>query len=122
MRFREFIDDGPVPEPISHMEVLIHDRAHDLTDEERDYAEKKLAAVVDRFDLVSRAELEFDRDLKKRREPLHVAKATLHLVGYRLRDLRASETGSDLRAVVDLLMDKIGGELSELKEKVKPHP
>jgi ribosomal subunit interface protein len=104
------------------VEVAVHDRAHDLTAEDRSYAEKKLAAIVEHFDLVARAELEFDRDLKKRREPVHVVKVTLHMIGHRLPDLRAHEAGRDLRAVVDLLMDKIDGELAELKEKVKPHP
>jgi ribosomal subunit interface protein len=104
------------------MEVAIHDRTHDVTAEERGYAERKVAALADHFDLIARAEVEFDRDVKKRREPLYVVKVTLHLIGHRLHDLRAHESGRDLRATVDLLMDKIDGELTTLKERVKPHP
>jgi ribosomal subunit interface protein len=112
----------PEPHLEKEMEVLIHDRTHDLTTEERAYAAQKLAAIGDHFNMVARAELEFDRDVKKRRDPLHVVKVTLHLIGRRLPDLRAHEIGPDRRAAFDLLMDKIDGELGELKEKVRPHP
>lgn len=78
--------------------------------------------LADHFDLISAAEVEFDRDLKKRREPLHVVKVTLHLFGYRLQDIRAHETGRDQRATFDLAMDKIDGEVTQLKERVKAHP
>jgi len=79
-------------------------------------------ALADHFDLITAAEVEFDRDLKKRREPLHVVKVTLHVVGHRLPDVRAHETGRDLRATFDLAMDKIGGEVTQLKERVMSHP
>lgn len=109
-------------EPNLQMEITTHDRTREITAEDRSYAEDKLAAVARHFDLVARADLEFDKDLKKRREPQHVVKVTLHLIGHRLSDLRAHETGRDLRAVVDLVMDKIDGELVALKEQVRPHP
>ena len=88
------------------VEVVIHDRTESLPAEVRAYVEKKVIGLADHFDLISSAEVEFDRDLKKRREPLHVVKITLHLVGYRLHDLRASETGREQRATFDLLMGR----------------
>ena len=81
-----------------------------------------MIGLADHLDLITAAEVEFDRDLKKRREPLHVVKITLHLVGYRLRDLRASETGRDQRATFDLAMAKIDSEVTQLKERVREHP
>ena len=78
--------------------------------------------LADHFDLITAAEVEFDRDVKKRREPLHVVKVTLHVVGYRLPDVRAHEVGRDLRATFDLAMDKIVGEVTQLKERVTAHP
>jgi ribosomal subunit interface protein len=104
------------------MNVAIHDRAHSLPAGVRLYVETKVMALAEHFDLISSAEVEFDRDLKKRREPLHVVKVTLRLVGHRLRDLRASETGRDQRATFDLVMEKIGGEVTRLKERVTAHP
>lgn len=103
------------------MKVAIHDRTQDVSPEVRTYVEDKVIGLADHFDLISAAEVEFDRDLKKRREPLHVVKVTLHLVGHRLRDLRASETGHDQRATFDLLMAKIDGEVTRLKEQVRAH-
>ena len=104
------------------MKVAIHDRTQDVSPEVRTYVENKVIGLADHFDLISAAEVEFDRDLKKRREPLHVVKVTLHLVGNRLRDLRASETGREQRATFDLLMEEIDGELTRLKEQVRAHP
>jgi ribosomal subunit interface protein len=104
------------------VEVAIHDRAHNLSTEVRAYVEKKVKGLADHFDLVTAAEVEFDRDLKKRREPLHVVKVTLHLAGHRLPELRAHETGRDQRATFDRAMDTIDGEVTQLKERVTEHP
>jgi ribosomal subunit interface protein len=103
------------------VEVAVHDRTHSLPSDIRAYVENKVSGLADHFDLISAAEVEFDRDLKKRREPLHVVKVTLHLVGRRLRDLRASETGLDQRATFDRAVEKIDGELTRMKERVKAH-
>ena len=103
------------------MEVAVHDRTHSLPSDIRAYVENKVSGLADHFDLISAAEVEFDRDLKKRREPLHVVKVTLLLVGRRLRDLRASETGLDQRATFDRAVEKIDGELTRMKERVKAH-
>jgi ribosomal subunit interface protein len=103
------------------VEVAVHDRTHSLASDLRAHVENKVAGLADHFDLISAAEVEFDRDLKKRREPLHVVKVTLHLVGRRLRDLRASETGLDQRATFDRAVEKIDGELTRMKERVKAH-
>ena len=103
------------------MEVAVHDRTHSLASDIRAHVENKVSGLADHFDLISAAEVEFDRDLKKRREPLHVVKVTLHLVGRRLRDLRASETGLDQRATFDRAVEKIDGELTRMKERVKAH-
>jgi ribosomal subunit interface protein len=107
---------------LTEVEVAIHDRTHNLPTEVRAYVEKKVMGLADHFDLISAGEVEFDRDLKKRREPLHVVKISLHLLGHRLPDVRAHETGRDLRATFDLAMDKIDGEVTQLKERVRAHP
>jgi ribosomal subunit interface protein len=103
------------------MEVTIHDRTHTVGPELRSYAATKVASLTDHFDLIRSAEVEFDRDLKKRRQPLEVVKITVHLLGHRLADLRAHATGGEQRATFDLAIDKLDGELAELKEQVKSH-
>ena len=103
------------------MEVAVHDRTHHLLTEVRTYVETKMTGLADHLDLITEAEVEFDRDLKKRREPLHVVKITLHLVGHRLPDLRVSEAGRDQRATFDLAMARIDAEVTQLKERVKSH-
>jgi len=104
------------------MEVTIHDRTQTVEPAFGTYAARKVASLADHFDLIRSAEVEFDRDLKKRRQPLQVVKITLHLLGHRLADLRAHETGRDLRATFDLAIDKVDGELTQLKEQVRSHP
>jgi len=104
------------------MEVAIHDRTHHLPADLRDYFETKVIGLADHFDLISAAEVEFDLVLKKSREPMHVVKVTLHLLGHRLPDLRSHETGHDLRATFDQALEKIDGEVSQLKERVRAHP
>ena len=70
------------------MEVAIHDRTHNLPIEIRAYVEKKVMGLADHFDLITAAEVEFDRDLKKRREPLHVVKVTLQVAaGFACADI-----------------------------------
>jgi ribosomal subunit interface protein len=110
-----------VTEDSTEMEVAIHDRTHNLPPAVRAYVQKKVTGLAEHLDLISGAEVEFDRDLKKRREPRHVVKVTLHLLGHRLPDVRAHETGPDPRATFDLAMDKIDGEVTQLKERVKAH-
>lgn len=112
---------GANEDPI-RMEVNIHDRARTIGPSFRNYAAKKVASLAEHFDLVRSAEVEFDCDLKKRRQPRQVVKITLHLLGHRLADLRASETGRDQRVTFDLAVDKLDGELTQLKERVKAHP
>jgi ribosomal subunit interface protein len=104
------------------MDVTIHDRTQTVEPAFRGYAAEKVASLADQFDLIRSAEIEFDRDLKKRRQPLHVVKITLHLLGHRLAALRAHETGRDQRATFDLAVDKLDGELTQLKDRVTQHP
>lgn len=104
------------------MKVAIHDRTHSLGIEVRPYVEKKVMGLADHFDLIAAADVEFERDLKKRREPLYVVKLTLHLLGHRLADVRSHETGQDLRTTFDGALKKLDSEVTQLKERVKAHP
>jgi ribosomal subunit interface protein len=104
-----------------NVEVAVHDRTHEISHDFRAYVEKKVIGLADHCDLITAAEVELDRDWKKRREPLHVAKITLHLVGHRLRDLRAHDAGRDQRATFDAVVAKVDGELTRLRGRVTAH-
>jgi ribosomal subunit interface protein len=114
-------DNAVAIKDLAELEVVIHDRAQSLPTEIREYVEKKVMGLADHFDLITTAEVEFDRDLKRRPEPLHVVKVTLHVLGHRMPELRVHETGRDIRTTFDVAMDKIDGEVTQLKERVRAH-
>jgi len=104
------------------MDVIIRDRTNELQAQLRAYVDKKVRALSDYIDLASSAEVEFDRDVKKRPEPLHVVKITLHVLARRTHDLRVKEIGRDQRVAFDLAMTRIGAQAAELKARIKAHP
>jgi ribosomal subunit interface protein len=104
------------------MQTVVTDRTHHLAPEVREYAEQRVGRLGNRFDLVTAAGVEFDLDVKKRREPLHVVKINLHLVGHRLQDLHVTETGRDQRVTFDQALARIEAEVVQLKERVQAHP
>lgn len=103
------------------MDVVIRDRADHLPGQFRAYVNKKVGRLADYLDLATSADVEFDRDAKKRPEPLHVVKITLHLLAHRAHDLHAREIGRDQRATFDVAMARIEAEAVLLKEKIKAH-
>jgi ribosome-associated translation inhibitor RaiA len=104
------------------MDVIIRDRTHDLSTEARTYVDKKVRGLGNYLDLATSADVEFDRDVKKRPEPLHVVKITLHLLARRSSDLRVKETGRDQRATFDVAMTRMEAAAAQLKERIKGHP
>lgn len=104
------------------MDVVIRDRTHDLSAEARTYVDKKVRGLGDYLSLVTSADVEFDRDVKKRPEPLYVVKITLHLLAHRAFDPRVKETGRDQRATFDVAMSRMEAAAVQLKERIKAHP
>ena len=104
------------------MDVTIRDRTEEAPEATRSYLEERLRLLGRHFDLVRSADVELDQERQRSRQPLHVVEINLRLVGPRLEGIRARETGRDLKAAVDLALDKIDEEIVELKERVRPHP
>ncbi len=104
------------------MDVVIRSRSGDLPEQLRTYVERKARGLGEHLDLVSSVDVEFDRDVKKRPEPLHVVKITLHLLAHRTPDLRVKETGRDQRATFDVAMARMDAEALRLKERIKARP
>jgi ribosome-associated translation inhibitor RaiA len=90
--------------------------------EVRDYVDKKVRGLGDYLDLVESADVEFDRDVKRRPEPLHVVKITLHLLAHRTPDLRVREIGRDQRGTFDMAIARMESEAMRVKERIKGHP
>ncbi len=104
------------------MDIVIRDRTDHLTDQLRAYVSRKVQGLGDHLDLATSADVEFDREVKKRPEPLHVVKITLHLLAHRTHDLRVKETGRDRRATFDVAITKMEAEAAQLKKRIKAHP
>ena len=104
------------------MQVTLVDRTHELPPDIRDYATRRLASLEGHFDLIQAAEMEFDRDSKRSREPIHVVEVTLRPLAHNQPTLRAREGSRDLRQAVDLALEAIDREVVELKESVRGHP
>jgi ribosome-associated translation inhibitor RaiA len=104
------------------MDVVIRDRTHRLSAEVRAYVAKKVTGLGDYLNLVTSADVEFDRDVKKRPEPLYVVKITLHLLAHRASDLRVKETGREQRATFDVAMTRMEAATVQAKERIKAHP
>ncbi len=75
----------------------------------RTYVDKKIRGLGDHLDLARSVDVEFDRDVKNRREPLHIVKITLHLLASGTPDLRVKEAGRDQRATFDVAMTRMQG-------------
>jgi ribosome-associated translation inhibitor RaiA len=104
------------------MDIAIRDRGDHLPAELRAYVDMKVRGFRDHLDLVNSVDVEFDRDVKRRPEPLHVVKITLQLLAHRTPDLRVKETGRDQRATFDLAMARVEAAAVQLKGRIKAHP
>lgn len=104
------------------MDVVIRDRTDHLPAELRDYVESKTRGVGDYLDLVTSVDVEFDRDIKKRPQPLHVVKITVSIQAHRTSDIRVKETGPDQRATFDVALARAEAAAAQLKERIKAHP
>ncbi len=104
------------------MDIVIRDRTDHLPEQVRAYVAGKVRGLGDYLDLATSADVEFDREVKKRPEPLHVVKITLHLLAHRTHDLRVKETGRDRRATFDVAMARMEAEAAQFKERIKARP
>lgn len=112
-------DLGPKKIPL---DVVIRDRTHDLSAEASTYVDKKVRGLGDHLSLVTSADVEFDRDVKTRPEPLYVVKITLHCWLTARLDLRVKETGRDQRAGFDVAITRTEAAAVQLKERIKARP
>lgn len=104
------------------MDVVIRDRTDHLPAEVREYVERKVRGLEDYLDLVRSVDVEFDREVRRRPDPLHVVKITLDVLAHRTSDVRVKETGRDQRATFDVAMARMEAAAAQLKERIKADP
>jgi putative sigma-54 modulation protein len=91
------------------MELHLTSRNLELTPALKEYANKKIAPINERFQTITTANLVFHIDNRD-----HCAEATIHINGH---EVHATAQGSDLYEAIDLLSDKLFIQLNKLKER-----
>lgn len=104
------------------MDIVIRDRTDHVPSEVQAYVAKKVTRLGAHLNLATAVDVEFDREVKKRPEPLHVVKITLHTLAHRAPDLRVKETGREQRTTFDMAMTRMEEEAAQLKKRIKEHP
>jgi putative sigma-54 modulation protein len=82
------------------------------------YAEERLARLGRHFDRIMEVEVEFAEE-SRRGGPTSAVRITVHTDGRRHQVAQAQETGPDVRAALDLALDKVDRQVVKLKEKRK---
>ncbi len=103
----------------NNMSVRLHDRTDGVSDDLKEYAVLHLARLFRHLDIVRDTDIEFDCERKRSREPLHVVQIIVRPLGHRQSPLIVRETGQDLRAALDLALERIDQEITTLKERLK---
>ncbi|HVD01944.1 MAG TPA: ribosome-associated translation inhibitor RaiA [Candidatus Dormibacteraeota bacterium] len=104
------------------LKVQIRDRSGQVPLRLKSYTRRKLRRLVRHFDLLTDAEVEFTEESRRSQEPIHVVDLTVRGIATDLEVLRARESGRELLPVIDLALNKLDGEVTRLKEKVRPYP
>ncbi|HYM50463.1 MAG TPA: HPF/RaiA family ribosome-associated protein [Candidatus Limnocylindrales bacterium] len=101
------------------LEVVVRDRTDQVPPNVRAYASSRLRRLSSHLVLLEKAEIEFDREAKRSREPLEVVEITVKMTAHRLLPLRVRETGRDLRETLDLALKRIDEEILTLKGRFR---
>lgn len=100
------------------MNITIKTSHYELTDEIRDYAEKRITGVAEKFIDEDResvvCELEFARESKHQSGPIYYAELNLEVDGQVFRATAQEET---MQASIDKVKDEISKELRRDKRK-----
>jgi putative sigma-54 modulation protein len=101
------------------MQLQVKGKNVDVSDSIRDYAEAKLGKLERQ--LADRTKIEVELSVEKNPSIAanQVAEATVWTKG---PTLRARESASDMRASIDLLVDKLERQVTRYKEKRRGHP
>ncbi len=92
------------------MQIVVSARHADITNEMKEYAQRKASKLLKYYDRIQEIEVILDQDSAARRVEIIVNAEHKNM-------FVASENGPDLFACMDLAVDKIGRQLTRHKEK-----
>ena len=95
------------------MQINLTGHHVEVTPALRDYVNRKLGRIARHFDQVTSA-----RVILTVEKQTNKAEATLHVSG---ADLFANASHHDMYAAIDILADRIDGQVRRLKEKITDH-
>ena len=96
------------------MRLQVKGKNVDVSPTLKDYAEKKLGKLEKHLNDSARVELELAAERNRSTGPSHVAEATIWTKG---PVLRARESSHDIKASIDLLVDKLERQARRLRDK-----
>ncbi len=97
------------------MQVVIRSRNIEVTERLRSVATEKVTRITKYLDGMDHAEITFFEERNPRIADQKVCEVTLHGHGHYVR---AKATAADSFAAVDLVVDKLGHQLTKLKDKL----
>src|SRR5579863_4651242 len=97
------------------MRLVLRARNFELTAAVRDHAEAKLGRLGDRIPAEVAVEVELSEETRAR----HIAEATVFTKG---TTIRARESGTNLRASIDMLVDNLERQLDRYHAKRRTEP
>jgi ribosome hibernation promoting factor len=100
------------------MKVVIHDRTEELAPRLRGYAQRRLEKLGRHFTPVMEAEVLFTPESKRGGEKEKAVKILVHMSGRKKPVLAAEERGKDLKATLDLALEKVDRQVLKLKGKI----
>lgn len=97
------------------MQINITGKNVTISQTMQDYIEKKLSKLSRFFDQISHAEVVFKGEDRKDAGKSHIIEVILDVNG---SIIKASEENRDFRTCIDLVIDKLEGQLKRYKEKL----
>ena len=101
------------------MQLQVKGKNVEVSDSIRDYAETKLGKLERQLADPTKVELELSIEKNPSIAANHIAEATVWTKG---PTLRARESAEDMRASIDLLVDKLERQVTRYREKRRDHP
>jgi putative sigma-54 modulation protein len=96
------------------MQLHVKGKNLEVNESIREYAERKLQKLDRRVHALTRVEIELAVEHNPRIADSQVAEATVHLKGH---TLRAREAARDMKAAIDVLVDKLVRQVTDIHDK-----
>ena len=95
------------------MQINLSGHHFEVTPALREYVETKFSRIERHFDQLTKIQVVLSVEQRR-----HRAESNIHVTG---ADLHADVTHDDMYAAIDLMMDKLDGQVRKHKEKITDH-